>query len=45
MTTPFYEWSIANAWEWFVHVPFLGFIGMIVVAILLFIAFAIVVDP
>ncbi len=28
-----YMWSIADAWEWFVHIPVLGFILVLILAL------------
>jgi hypothetical protein len=31
---PFFKWSIAEAWDWFIHVPYLGFIvGVLAIVI------------
>lgn len=36
------DWSIAQAWDWLIHVPFLGFALLIVLGLALaFFAFAI----
>lgn len=29
-----FTWSIADAWDWFIHVPVLGFAGLALVAVL-----------
>lgn len=38
----FFTWSIAEAWGWLIHVPFLGFVCLVVLALAVaFMAFAI----
>jgi len=37
----FYTWSIAEAWDWLIHVPVLGFACLVVLALVVaFFAFA-----
>ena len=30
----FFTWSISEAWDWFIHIPVLGFICVAVMAVL-----------
>lgn len=33
---PFFMWSIAEAWDWIVHLPALGFLALLLTAFLAF---------
>ena len=44
---PFYMWSLAEAWQWLINLPVLGFVILVVLGVLLallFVAFVIYVD-
>ena len=32
--TPFWEWSIAEAWGWLINVPYLGFAGLAILGLI-----------
>ena len=33
--SPFYLWSMVEAWEWLIHVPALGFATLLLLAVIL----------
>jgi hypothetical protein len=33
--SPFFLWSIAEAWQWLVHVPVLGFVLLLVMLLVM----------
>jgi hypothetical protein len=33
--TPFYLWSIAQAWEWLINVPVLGIVFLVVLGLVI----------
>ena len=32
--TPFYAWTLDQAWAWLAHAPCIGFVGLILLALL-----------
>lgn len=44
VSNPIYTWSIADAWTWFVHVPFLGFAAMLLIAFVFAAIIAVMID-
>lgn len=39
---PFFLWSIADAWGWLIHVPVLGFLGLLATAFVAFGVFIVI---
>ena len=44
MSLSFLTWSIADACDWFVHLPVLGFLGVLVLAVLVLEVISMVID-